>query len=707
MNKKRYTAPSKLAAWMLMVAFLICSCVFGACTIAAALVGCYNQGLLSDTDAYQSGFCWNEARYYSYWADDWYNLSESNKLVTLSYSEQQRYEQLTEFLTRSSLIAERIDENNNGIVKQAILKPIPENAIKYAYFDEDDTGNTAGYQIYIDPTSRFGDIFTQSALLYDRWQAEGWQFPVFLVVFGAAALVVWIFLLFTAGHSPDGTITLKGFHTIPFDVLTLMIAVVSGLLLSACVGLQSTIHMTYGLNWGWIFKILAAWAAGIGAVVFLIMVWVHTMAARIKAKAFWCSTIIGRLCLKISHGLRHGVGQVIEAGRNAKQQHDKKEDEGKQPFLDGVQEKLKGINWRYNKITALFSTIGRGIYAAIRQMIELFLHIGVIWKLCAITAAILIITQCIAACNDDSAFSLVLMMDVMIVLAVAFFARQLDRLKQGGARLASGDLSYKIPTDHMYWDLQQHAQDLNAISDGMAVAVEERLKSERMKYELLTNVSHDIKTPLTSIINYVELLKSEPAGSEQAKGYIEVLDRQAAKLKKLITDLIEVSKATTGNITVQAERTHAGELLRQCVGEYSERFEEKELETVLTMPAQEPSIYADGRLLWRIFDNLLGNIYKYAMPKTRVYIDLATKENRVFVSLKNISRERLNLASDELMERFVRGDAARTTEGSGLGLSIARSLAELMQGKFELTVDGDLFKIVLIFPQMPDSAAEK
>ena len=140
MNKKRYTAPSKLAAWMLMVAFLICSCVFGACTIAAALVGCYNQGLLSDTDAYQSGFCWNEARYYSYWADDWYNLSESNKLVTLSYSEQQRYEQLTEFLTRSSLIAERIDENNNGIVKQAILKPIPENAIKYAYFDEDDTG---------------------------------------------------------------------------------------------------------------------------------------------------------------------------------------------------------------------------------------------------------------------------------------------------------------------------------------------------------------------------------------------------------------------------------------------------------------------------------------------------------------------------------------------------------------------------------------
>lgn len=372
------------------------------------------------------------------------------------------------------------------------------------------------------------------------------------------------------------------------------------------------------------------------------------------------------------------------------------------PAWEKARDGLGKINWKHNKITAFFAALGRGIRAAIRQLAELFRHMNVVWKLCGAAILVILLLEWLAAgaSYDGGMFLCLVVLDILVFLAVGFFALQLDRLKKGGERLANGDLDYKIPIDHMYWDLQQHAKNLNAISDGMAIAVQKQLKSERMKYELLTNVSHDIKTPLTSIINYVDLLHNEPIESKQAQEYIEVLERQSAKLKKLITDLIDVSKATTGNITVHAERTHAGELLRQCVGEYSERMNGQNLETILTVPEDEPSIYADGRLLWRIFDNLLGNIVKYAMPGTRVYIDLESADNRVVISLRNISRERINISSDELMERFVRGDASRATEGSGLGLSIARSLTELMHGRFGLMVDGDLFKIVLDFDKM-------
>ena len=232
---------------------------------------------------------------------------------------------------------------------------------------------------------------------------------------------------------------------------------------------------------------------------------------------------------------------------------------------------------------------------------------------------------------------------------------------------------------------------------GMDAAVARQLKSERMKTELITNVSHDLKTPLTSLISYVDLLKKEGLASENAPGYVEVLDRQSQRLKKLTEDLVEASKASTGNMTVTKEDTDVNLLLSQAAGEYAERLAAAQLTLVTTLTPAEPHIQADGRLLWRVFDNLLSNVCKYAQPGTRVYLSTEVKEGKTQIAFRNVSREPLNISADELMERFVRGDASRNTEGSGLGLSIARSLTELNGGTLELTVDGDLFKATLIF----------
>jgi len=249
-------------------------------------------------------------------------------------------------------------------------------------------------------------------------------------------------------------------------------------------------------------------------------------------------------------------------------------------------------------------------------------------------------------------------------------------------------------------DLAEHAEQLNDLGSAINSAVEERMKSERMKAELITNVSHDLKTPLTSIINYVDLLKKEDIPNEKAQEYIGVLDRKSQRLKKLTEDLVEASKASTGALNVERERLGVTQLVSQALGEYSEKLSAAGLTPVVTLPEEEVFVYADGRHFWRILDNLMGNCVKYAMPGTRVYLDVTAWDGRVTLLLKNISATQLNVAPEQLMERFVRGDESRTTEGSGLGLSIARSLTELQDGTFRVEVDGDLFKAVVSFPEM-------
>ena len=292
-----------------------------------------------------------------------------------------------------------------------------------------------------------------------------------------------------------------------------------------------------------------------------------------------------------------------------------------------------------------------------------------------------------------------LALNIAVLVFLCRWAISFRQLCQGAEAIAQGDLDYQIDVQRMPGDLRTHAQALNNIAAGLSGALEEKMKSERFKAELITNVSHDLKTPLTSIINYVDLLKTTQQTDPSAQAYIEVLDRKSQRLKKLTEDLVEASKASTGVLRVEREKIGLAQLLDQALGEWTEKLESRRLTVVPSVPDGETWVYADGRHLWRVIDNLLSNCAKYAMEGTRVYLDLTRGKGQVSLSVKNISREPLNIPPERLMERFVRGEESRSTEGSGLGLSIARSLTELQGGTFALSVDGDLFKATVTLPQ--------
>lgn len=269
---------------------------------------------------------------------------------------------------------------------------------------------------------------------------------------------------------------------------------------------------------------------------------------------------------------------------------------------------------------------------------------------------------------------------------------------EGIRKIVDGDLDYKLNTANLHQDNFTMAESINNIGSGLRYAVEESTRNERMKTELITNVSHDIKTPLTSIINYVGLIKREKIENERIQGYVEVLENKAQRLKHLTEDLVEASKISSGNIELQIGRINLVELIYQTAGEFDEKFDAKNLNMVLNIPNKPVVVMADGRRVWRVIENLYNNVAKYALGGTRVYAELTTKEGKAVFSLKNISENQLNFNADELTERFIRGDISRSTEGSGLGLSIAKNLTELQGGEFELYVDGDLFRVTVLFP---------
>lgn len=323
------------------------------------------------------------------------------------------------------------------------------------------------------------------------------------------------------------------------------------------------------------------------------------------------------------------------------------------------------------------------------------------WKLVLGFGAYVIFTfWLIMVGRYDGAFMLMyFLLQLALLLFLSWWAYGYYRLRQGTKTIAGGDLEYQIDTRRMPYDLRLQAEDLNNISAGLSAAVDEKMKSERFKAELITNVSHDLKTPLTSIINYVNLLKSTDQTDPKAAEYIEVLDRKSQRLKKLTEDLVEASKASTGVLSVVREKISMGQLIDQALGEWEEKLMDRRLALMTTLPEGETWVYADGRHLWRVLDNLLSNCAKYAMEGTRVYLDMERGKGQVTLSVKNISRDPLNVPAERLLERFVRGEESRSTEGSGLGLSIARSLTELQGGSFELAVDGDLFKAIVTLPQ--------
>ena len=368
--------------------------------------------------------------------------------------------------------------------------------------------------------------------------------------------------------------------------------------------------------------------------------------------------------------------------------------------ITAIAARLKTPKWWRNTIIAqVLRAVNRCFKAIFKGVVTLAKKLPLYWKAALAfsgLAFVEIIGLVYCASNNFRPLPFLWFVEKLLLgLGLIALVVLLRRLQKGAEEISNGNLDYKIDKTYMPPILSEHAERLNTIGMGLSRAVDGRMKSERMKTELITNVSHDIKTPLTSIVNYVDLLKAEKIESPTAQEYIAVIDRQSARLKKLITDLVEASKASTGNLTANMEPTDLKVLISQIVGEYQEKLADRKLELVTETDEANPVVMADGRLMWRVFDNLFNNICKYALEGTRVYLSLNAEEGRATVSLKNISCNRLNIPSEELMERFVRGDSSRNTEGSGLGLSIAKSLVELQKGDFDIVIDGDLFKVIV------------
>ena len=361
-----------------------------------------------------------------------------------------------------------------------------------------------------------------------------------------------------------------------------------------------------------------------------------------------------------------------------------------------------GYWWRNSLIGRVVLFLCRWLRRTVRWGIRLISMFPVVWQWITVAAAfglILLLLGLGMTVGDSRGgwFMLFLVALAVDALAVCYSAYAFGVILTGVRRMAEGNLNRKIPTGRLIGCFADCAKQLNTLAGVAEDAARNQLKSERMKTELITNVSHDIKTPLTSIINYVDLLQKSHT-PQQEEEYLGVLARQSQRMKKLIEDLMEMSKAATGNMTVEIARMDAVEAVNQALGEFSDKLAAVPLTLVFHQPEEPIWIRADGRLMWRTLSNLLQNAVKYAQPGTRLYVDIARVEEDVVISLKNISRDALNISADELMERFVRGDASRNTEGSGLGLNIARSLMEIQRGKLRLLVDGDLFKVSMIFP---------
>ena len=353
------------------------------------------------------------------------------------------------------------------------------------------------------------------------------------------------------------------------------------------------------------------------------------------------------------------------------------------------------------RIVRFLWRIVRSLFLGLRRIAR---NLPLLWKTALVMAGVFFLEMLFVLAGYGSVDGIFVIMKAVELLAALYIALNLRTLQKGGEKLARGDFSSPIDTKYLIGDFKRYGQELNDVQSGLEQAVQEQMKAEHLKTELITNVSHDIKTPLTSIVNYVDLLKKEDIPSPEAREYIAVLDRQSHRLKKLTEDLVEASKASSGVLNVDLQPTDVNVLFSQIEGEYQERLAACQLTLVTQPPAPGTVIRADSRLLSRVMDNLVSNICKYALPGTRVYVVSTLSREAVTISFKNVSRDELNISPDELMERFVRGDASRHTEGSGLGLSIARSLVQLQGGRFDLAIDADLFRADITFP-LSESAA--
>ncbi len=474
--------------------------------------------------------------------------------------------------------------------------------------------------------------------LYNYRYTLIWALAGFLLL----SILLVVYLLCTAGRDRDGLINPVGLSRMPLDVycfgtlclLLLLIAILD----TISTGTVGTVVLVALL-----ILIFAAVCVPVG------LGFLYILAAQIKCKGgyWWKHSVCGWCLRKIWQFFkrcRDGVKAVLE---------------------------LLPVTGQWLAIAAVMAFAL--LFAALLTFGNSYIRISIFFPLLLLA---------IAAC----------------VAIILYGGWCFGTILIGAKKMSDGELDYRIPEEKLFGAFKTCARQLNSLSGAAKIAAEKQLRSERTKTELITNVSHDIKTPLTSIINFVDLLE-KPHTEEEGIQYLEVLSRQSLSLKKLIEDLMDLSKASTGNMNVNLTTLDAVEAVNQALGEYADKLEKAQLIPIVRAPEENLPITADGRLVWRVLSNLLGNAVKYAAPGTRVYLEVTDARGAVQISIRNISRDELTVTAEELLERFVQGDTSRNTEGSGLGLNIAKSLMEVQHGSLELTLDGDLFKVTLTFPK--------
>lgn len=649
-NKKPYNIRGNLAVKIITGIMLVAMCTIALASLLGIIVLAQDDAFnkYSEKDFYESTLCrwatnenvWNAIQVFYSAPDEAYEIVNDNSW--------RYYPDHSNILFYAEYIATGVNgvtvSNNGypyGVVQTCDGETVSTKSFEYwTYFHDDSNGIEGQVRITAFIRSTLldnGDGLMQARDLFYLINNNKAAVVACFAVTLVLAIALLIFMFCSAGRK-RGTegVYLSWFDRIPLDILALILLGASALLLTLTVE-----SGYYGVSMQYIVvEYLALVAISLALLAFLI-----TLATRIKAK-----TVL--------------------------------------------------------KNTAIYLWIWKGTVRCVRYLkrktMEFFHMLPLVWRSALLFSgfAMLSIILSYAAFEGGSGGFVILLLGLYLLLfaAVIAAAYQMRMLQKSGEELSKGNMSYKANTEKMLWDFKKHGDNLNSISEGMSIAVEERMKSESFKTELITNVSHDIKTPLTSIINYVDLLKKEETSGKAAE-YIDVLDRQSARLKKLTEDLVEASKASSGTITVNKSKNDVSELLRQALGEYKERLEDAQVAVVVTEPEHPVDIICDGRLMWRVFDNLLGNICKYSQPGTRAFIDIDEDGGKLWMFFKNTSREVLNISAEALMERFVRGDRSRNSEGSGLGLSIARSLMELQGGTFSLFLDGDLFKVIMTMPK--------
>ncbi len=502
------------------------------------------------------------------------------------------------------------------------------------------TAHIEDFQIYTSYTPKFAENSNQALSNEFIEILKPYQTVIYVLVpiSTMMTILILLYLSISIGHKKG----VEGILTTDFDKIPLEIILGIGVAIFTII-----ILMTFGgVTPSDIYLEVSLIVTIYFSIYIVIAIIFDTIVRRLKAKMFWKSTIIGKIFKQL--------GKIFSK-------------------LEKFFKELKGTSKFFDKTTKKF-------------ILD-----------CVIAIVFVIIILLIF--HENLLFTAVL----ETVIVVIFIFRLLkaiadyDKIEEKLKEMYEGNNNDALERKEFLPEFYQSVDYINDISNGFERAIQDRIKSERLKTELITNVSHDIKTPLTSIINYVDLLKKEDIRNEKANEYIEILDSKSQRLKKLIEDLVEASKVSTGNVKLQIEKINIVELLNQAIGEFEDKFEAKKLEILLEAKESEIYILADSRYMYRIVENLFSNISKYALENSRVYIDIIKKSNEVYIEMKNISKEKLNISAEELMQRFVRGDKSRTTEGSGLGISIAQNLTEIQKGVFNLKLDGDLFRVELIF----------